>query len=392
MEPRYFRDVLGHFPTGVVIVTAIGVDGEPVGMAVGSFTSVSLEPPLIAFLPDKSSSTFPRIREAASFCINVLSAAQEPVCRAFARRGEDKYAGVEWRPAPSGAPILEGVVAWLDCELDVVHEAGDHFIVLGRVNHLQVENPTLPLLFFQGGYGAFALRSVVIGAREGLAEQVILADRARDDMEQLARATGIEVQAFAPTEDSLMLVASATPNAESTPSRVGIHLPFVPPAGRLFAAWEGPDVVQAWYDRSPAPLDPEHIAEMDRHLESAREHRWIPTLHSAELDDVWLTIGRIAALGQTPGLVRHLSQTVTQLGGHSDPASIVDDESAGQVQALSAAVFGPNGKVVLMLTAIGIPEGSSLERVLAIKDKLMAAAGKVTASIGGILPVSPDQG
>ncbi|MET0521337.1 MAG: flavin reductase family protein, partial [Jiangellaceae bacterium] len=113
--PR-FRDVLGHFPTGVVVVTAMAPSGGPVGMAVGSFTSVSLDPPLVAFLPDRASSTFPHIRGAASFCINVLAADQEDVCRAFALRGADKFRDVSWSPSPSGTPVLDGVVAWIDCE------------------------------------------------------------------------------------------------------------------------------------------------------------------------------------------------------------------------------------------------------------------------------------
>src|SRR5687767_9052427 len=89
-----FRQVLGRFPTGVVVVTGIDPHGRPAGMAVGSFTSVSLVPPLLAFFPDKGSSSFPKIRASGSFCVNVLSASQEPVCRAFATKGADKFAGL----------------------------------------------------------------------------------------------------------------------------------------------------------------------------------------------------------------------------------------------------------------------------------------------------------
>ena len=87
-DSKRFRQVLGHYPTGVTVVTAVDADGQPAGMAVGSFTSVSLDPPLVAFLPDKSSTSFPRIRRASSFCVNVLSAEQENVCRAFAAKGQ----------------------------------------------------------------------------------------------------------------------------------------------------------------------------------------------------------------------------------------------------------------------------------------------------------------
>src|ERR1700760_4852131 len=146
IDPGTFRQVLGHFPTGVVVAAGLDGDGQPAGMAVGSFTSVSLDPPLVAFLPDKSSTSFPRLRHASSFCVNVLSAEQENVCRAFAAKGRDKFQGLSWRPAASGAPILHGVVAWIDCEFEAIHESGDHYIVIGKVNELNVASQSMPLL------------------------------------------------------------------------------------------------------------------------------------------------------------------------------------------------------------------------------------------------------
>jgi 3-hydroxy-9,10-secoandrosta-1,3,5(10)-triene-9,17-dione monooxygenase reductase component len=156
LDPGHFRRVLGHFPTGVAVITAIDADGRPAGMAVGSFTSVSLDPPLVAFLPARSSSSFPRIRTASSFCVNVLAADQRDLCRAFASRGGDKFAGVSWRPASSGAPLLEGVAAWIDCDLASITEAGDHYFVLGRVRELDGAAEGLPLVFLRGEYGRFA--------------------------------------------------------------------------------------------------------------------------------------------------------------------------------------------------------------------------------------------
>jgi flavin reductase (DIM6/NTAB) family NADH-FMN oxidoreductase RutF len=154
-DGSHFRRVLGNYPTGVVVVTAIADDGEPAGMAVGSFTSVSLDPPMVAFLPDRSSTSFPRIRTADHFCVNVLAADQEGLCRTFATRGADKFATVDWSPGTFGAPRLSGVAAWIDCEFDSVIEAGDHFVVFGRVQELDSPHDRLPLVFFQGGYGHF---------------------------------------------------------------------------------------------------------------------------------------------------------------------------------------------------------------------------------------------
>ena len=151
-----FRHVLGHYPTGVCVVTAIEPSGAPVGMAVGSFTSVSLDPPLVAFLPDKASATWQRIAGAGRFCVNVLASDQEQICRQFAARGIDKFAGVSHRLSANGSPVLDGVLAWIDCTLHAVHEAGDHFIVLGEVIELDIARPGQPLLFFRGKYGALA--------------------------------------------------------------------------------------------------------------------------------------------------------------------------------------------------------------------------------------------
>ena len=151
-----FRQVLGHFPTGVTVVTAASESG-PVGLAVGSFASVSLDPPLVAFFPDRSSSSWPRIAEAGSFCVNILADDQEDVCRRFASKGDDKFAGLGWRAAGSGAPVLDGVLAWIDCDIDQVLDAGDHFCVLGRVRELEVAHDGAPLLFFRGGYGRFSV-------------------------------------------------------------------------------------------------------------------------------------------------------------------------------------------------------------------------------------------
>ncbi len=151
-----FRQVLGHYPTGVSVVTTVEAGGAPAGMVVGSFTSVSLDPPLVGFLPDAKSTSWPRIERTGRFCVNILAHGQEPLCRTFAMKGGDKFAGLAWRASPAGLPILEGVVAWIDCDLDAVHLAGDHFFVTGLVRAMKVEHPASPLLFVQGGYGGFA--------------------------------------------------------------------------------------------------------------------------------------------------------------------------------------------------------------------------------------------
>ncbi len=151
---RHFRHVLGHYPTGVSIITA-SVEDRPVGMLVGSFSSVSLDPPLVSFFADDSSETFPELSRSKSFCVNVLSTSQEPLSREFLRRGTDRFADVAWRPAPSGSPIIDGALAWIDCDVESVTQIGDHKLVIGRVRELAAENLASPLIFHRGGYGDF---------------------------------------------------------------------------------------------------------------------------------------------------------------------------------------------------------------------------------------------
>ncbi|GAA1650523.1 monooxygenase [Mycolicibacterium murale] len=149
------RRVLGHFCTGVAVIT--GMDGSgPVGFTCQSVTSVSLDPPYISFCPANTSSSWPKIRETGSVCVNVLSAGQRDVCATFAGKGGDKFAGVQWRPSAAGAPILEGTLASIDAEVEFEHEAGDHTIVVARVTGLRAHHELAPLLFFKGGFGGFA--------------------------------------------------------------------------------------------------------------------------------------------------------------------------------------------------------------------------------------------
>jgi 3-hydroxy-9,10-secoandrosta-1,3,5(10)-triene-9,17-dione monooxygenase reductase component len=151
-----FRQVLGHFPTGVTVVASV-LDGEPYGMAIGSFTSVSLDPPLVAFFPGRGSNSWPQIEQSGTFCVNVLGEDQERVCRVFAGKGDDKFEGIGWRPGPTGSPIIDGVIAWIDCTVERIIEAGDHFYVEGRVQEMDTGAEGGPLMFFRGGYGRFAV-------------------------------------------------------------------------------------------------------------------------------------------------------------------------------------------------------------------------------------------
>lgn len=162
IDPSLFRQVLGHYPTGVTVVTATAADGTPIGFTIGSFTSVSLDPPLVGFLPMTSSERWKGIEATGSFCVNVLGAEQGELCWQFAKSSiTEPFDGVDWTPSPiTGSPVIADAIAWIDCSIEQVVEAGDHQFVVGRVlelEHVHPDTDPVPLLFYRGKVGRFTL-------------------------------------------------------------------------------------------------------------------------------------------------------------------------------------------------------------------------------------------
>ena len=155
IDARRFRDTLGHYASGITIVSGIE-DGAPVGFTCQSFYSVSVDPPLVSFSVMKTSTTYPRIAADGKFAVNVLAHDQHAVSNQFARKGTDKWAGIDWSPAASGNPVIADTLMWVDCEIWAEHEAGDHLIVIGKVVEMSPaewhERDTEPLLYFKGAY------------------------------------------------------------------------------------------------------------------------------------------------------------------------------------------------------------------------------------------------
>jgi flavin reductase (DIM6/NTAB) family NADH-FMN oxidoreductase RutF len=150
VEPEVLRQVCGHWVTGVAVVAGTDRHGVPLGMAVNSFTSLSLDPPLILFCPALTSSTWPGIRETGRFAVNILAAEQSSLARTFARSGGDKFADVALRTTDDGLPALDGAAARLVCEIEAVHPGGDHEIVVGRVVRAEQCDGLNPLVFHRG--------------------------------------------------------------------------------------------------------------------------------------------------------------------------------------------------------------------------------------------------
>jgi 3-hydroxy-9,10-secoandrosta-1,3,5(10)-triene-9,17-dione monooxygenase reductase component len=158
-DGAHFRAVLGHFPTGVTIVTGLD-EGAPIGFTIGSFTSISLDPPLVGFFAMNDSDTWLAMAGTGGFCVNVLRNTQADLCWRFARQGNEdqRFDGLAWRPAPvTGSPIIDGVGAWIDCVIERTVVLGDHELVVGAVRALDHHAEThLPLVFYRGALGGFA--------------------------------------------------------------------------------------------------------------------------------------------------------------------------------------------------------------------------------------------
>jgi 3-hydroxy-9,10-secoandrosta-1,3,5(10)-triene-9,17-dione monooxygenase reductase component len=152
VDERAFRDAAGRFATGVALVTA-APEGEPAGLIVNSLASVSLDPPLISFCPSRTSLTWSRMRTARTFGVNVLGAEHERVARRAAPPGADRFGGLSWSVGPSGVPLLADALATLECEIVDEHPAGDHWIVVGRVDRVVSAPRRAPLVFYAGAFG-----------------------------------------------------------------------------------------------------------------------------------------------------------------------------------------------------------------------------------------------
>jgi flavin reductase (DIM6/NTAB) family NADH-FMN oxidoreductase RutF/DNA-binding IclR family transcriptional regulator len=380
-DPRFFRQVLGQYPTGVCVVTATPENGSRAGFVVGSFTSVSLDPPLIAFFPDRGSTSWPKIESAGKFCVNILGAEQEDVCRRFASRAEDKFEGIECRDAGSGSPIINGVVAWIDCDLESTTEAGDHYIVLGRVRELDVESPSLPLLFFQGGYGRFApLSLAAANSRGALTEQLRDVDRVRPEMEDLTAELSARCIATAPVDGELVVTASAgSANTRSAATLVGQRLPFAPPTGAALAAWNDDAEIDRWLKSIESP---DARADQRDRLAAVRRRGYSIGLLNEASRAFASTLDRLAADPESVqsddlrGLIRDLAYDPVQLSS----------EVKSDIRVITAPVFGPTGDVALALTLYGFPKPSGSGGIDSYIDRLQDAAQRATDRLGGEVP------
>lgn len=149
MDSREFRNTLGHFATGITVITTIN-GGEKIGITANAFSSVSLEPPLILFCIDKKARSIDAFKKDRPFVVNILQQEQEAECWGFAKKGQDKFAGVNYTLSDEGVPVLQGNLGTIECHVDEIFEGGDHFIITGKVKQVSYDEEKKPLLFFRG--------------------------------------------------------------------------------------------------------------------------------------------------------------------------------------------------------------------------------------------------
>jgi flavin reductase (DIM6/NTAB) family NADH-FMN oxidoreductase RutF/DNA-binding IclR family transcriptional regulator len=385
IDAGQFRQVLGQYPTGVVVVTAMDAAGAPLGMTVGSFSSVSLDPPLVTFLPDKKSSSWKALRESGPrFCVNVLSAEQEDVCRLIAVRKQNKFDGIDWRPSPGGLPVIAGSVAYIECVTSEIIDGGDHDIVVGRVHHLDIEGQSFPLLFFRGGYGSFTPLSLAAGDAD-LVDQLFLVDLARTHMEELAARFDTEVTAVCLVHNELVLTATAgTSNTAVTPTRVGQRMPWLPPAGGLFAAFCSPARTEEWLKGLGPAAGPDEHEHYRQVIERVRARGYGITLghrKSAALE-------RAASRGG-PSDPRAdseiLRSAIRDLADGYNPA-FLDPGELHEFHSMSAPVFDREGTIAFQLNIWGPRDRVPVARIEEYAQALTETARTATDAIGGRVP------
>lgn len=386
-DPRAFRDVMGHYPTGVVVVSAM-VDDAPVGMVVGTFSSVSLDPPLVSFMPMTTSSTYPKLRAADHVCISVFAHDQMKACRTLASKDPEKFDKVAWTLSPSGAPMIDGAVAHIHGRITKEVEAGDHYITLVSVDDLAIDRGVTPLLFFQGGYGGFSTTGLSAHVDESLISAVRLAEAARPQLDALAQRFGCSAAALVQIS-SVDQTIGATSYGGNTDAdeRIGVRIPLIPPLGVAAVAWSA-DQVEAWLGRI-FPQDEEVISFYREALDSVREQGYAISRidqDPAGYEELSEALAEWADAELTPARDRAVRTTIAQsrqyFGCSVDEGATDIDLASVVVPVLAPEASEPtNSGLVIRLG--NLPSGVDAAMVREWAAALQEAAAEVSLTLAG---------
>jgi flavin reductase (DIM6/NTAB) family NADH-FMN oxidoreductase RutF len=366
---------MGHYPTGVVVVTGRDSEGDILAMVVGTFNSVSLDPPLVSFMPMMTSRTFAKMRECSSLCINILGGEQEDIVLTIAQRWENKLDGIEWFPSPSGDPVLSESIAWIDTTIWNTVEAGDHWIVLCRVNDMAVANPVSPLIFFQGGYGSFVSTSLMARMDHEILPAIHAAHGARAEVEALANSIGCEVSVFTAVScDEMATVLSATGVGVDREEGLAHRVPMVPPIGDSYVFSRPIEEQERWVDKLREASA--EVKDMHRmRLEFVRERGYLlsflPVEGSAAYDEMRDATKRYEKGRLTPSQERNIRESIGRASVDYRVRE-VDEQQVYDVGSIVLPVRDPAGEYSLTLRLGQLPPQSTGSTINAWLDEARA--------------------
>ena len=385
MDSRMIRDVMGHYPTGVVVVTGI-VDDEPVGMVVGTFSSVSLEPPLVSFMPMTTSASYAKLRTAKHLVVSVLADDQLQACRTLASKDPNKFDKVSWSPSSKGAPMIDGAVAYVHGQIDQEIEAGDHYITLLAYDEVAVNRPVTPLLFFQGGYGGFSTTGLSAHVDESMISAVRVAEASRPQLDALAEKFQCSAHALvqiSPIDQTIG--ATSYGGSSDADERIGVRVPLIPPLGEAAVAWS-PDQVDQWVSRI-FPPDQDVINQYRCLAATIRVQGYAVSRidhDPAGYDALGHALSEYAGGELTPARDRAVRTTIAEsasfFGGSIDPTDTDLD-----LASIVVPVFDPTSEASLnsgLVLRLGhLPQGISGQQALEFIEAMQTAAAQVAETL-----------
>jgi flavin reductase (DIM6/NTAB) family NADH-FMN oxidoreductase RutF len=379
VDQKVFREVTGHYPTGVAVVTGQDAGGEALALVVGTFSSVSLDPPLVSFMPMKTSRSFERLRNCASLCINIVGGEQEREVLTIAQRWENKLDGIDWFRSPSGSPVLSDSIAWIDTHIEQVVEAGDHWIVLCAVDDMAVVNPVSPLIFFQGGYGSFVCTSLLARMDHEIHPAIHAAHGVRAEVEALATRIGCAVSVFtAVGTDEMVAVLQATGPGVDGDFNLAQRIPMVPPIGDTYVFDLSAQEQQRWIAKLGKGDDTENRVHRER-LAFVRDNGYLVSFLPAEGQDAY-TLMREATKTYETGRMTPLQERQIRESIRHTPVDYrtreIEDAQSYDVGSLVLPVRDSDGRYTLTLRLAQLPlrvTGATVKRWIADARAVVAA-------------------
>ena len=372
-----WRQVLGKYPTGVTIITTVDEAGQPVGMIVGTFTSVSEDPPLVGFLPQKTSFTYAKIESAGRFRASVLGAGHEELCRAFFRAApNDRFAGEGWEFDEGGIPRLKDAVAWFDATVHNIHPAGDHVMVLGEVMDFGLGPRTggLPLVFLNGGYGSFTIPRQDFNL-DNLGGQLRLATSLGDEVEELSHSLGLECSISTVVQDTVVVLTAS----DSRSPYVGTYFPFVAPIDPGFAAWSTPALHRTWTEGSRHLRGRVDAALIEEILTLVRKNGYAISFGHTRSEQFSAAFSSAKGdWGTLSPVWDSLVSAYEEYCRHPEPAA--------HATLIQVPVFGQDQCVAFEIVVSGFGPGATRERFREIVSRTLDCAARLTDKIGGRAP------